>query len=1625
MSRPLRTAVKTIGAMAVCLAVLMALAIFVSRTAWFETYARSKVLSVIEDSTGGRAEMQSFVLHLTTLRAQATGLVVHGTEPAGDPPLFAVRSIIVELRLFGHGPFSRFLDLKSLRVDQPHVNVKVFPDGRTNIPTPKGSSSGGVEPKTVVDLLSHSIEIRDGVFQLLQQKLAFSIRGRDFRMSMAYNSGARRYDGEIAVNPLSLVSDERLPIDAHVTIPLALDSNHAQISNARIETRNSLCILNARLENLASPALTAGISAHLSLEDLKRGLNLAMYPGQGAPQFLDAAIGIRMDDKALQLQNSRLTLGRTYLEVSGNLQGPTGDGADVRGGVSLDEIAKLMRIPNDPRGVLNVSGKAGMKPLGGSADYVLAGNVRSSDISFQLGHSRVAGFRIDAPVRVEPKAIEVKGVKLVALGGEAILDARLEDFANLTLTGTLHGFETQSLASALLAKRSVYGASIGGTMEARGSLKSPAVGVRAQAALRLVPNGSGTPLSGQINLGYTSAAKILSLGSSFLELPYTRINLGGEIGPSRDTRVDIVTRNVSDLSPAIAMFSTIESPVMLKGGAGHITVSARSLLSEPQVAGNVSLTSLVIGQRSFDRLGADFKLSPSLASVENGAVAGKSVQARFSASLALHQWSPEPQDPVTVNATVVTADLADILTLAGQTQIPARGAASADVRISGTFGNPLGSAQFTALNGSLYDQPFDRLSAQADLSSGMVTLRSAHMTTDAAWLDAQGSFTHPQDDFETGQVQLHLNSNPISLSLIQPLQQQRPELAGTVTLNAALTGDVRKNAGRIEFVLSSVDGSLNAVGVRDKTGNYGNLTATAHTAGGEINTVVDSDLAGSRMHLTGRTRLGSDYATTADGSIQGLPLERVLAIVAPDEKNQHGLVSATAHVSGTLEDPQGRLSFELTKAVLFDEPVDRAAGAVDYNHDKVTIPEIQVSSSAGQIAMNGSIAHSGFDFANGRAEVHVSTRSLDLRRIQNVQRIKPGLAGVLTVTADAAADLQRQQGQFHVRPSRADFKGGLTGLQTNGHAMGNLTFQGETKGTMLSARLDSDIGKSAIHGTGRVNLTGDYQAEASLTFANVTYSGMRPFLSVDTSRSDFDASVEGQAHLTGPALRPDDLTGEVRLSRVELLNTRPSQATTAGRVVLQNQEPMVARLDHSLIRLSSAHLTGRSTDLSVTGSATFDQRRALDLAVRGSVDLKVANDVYPDLFSSGITTLDASIRGSFGSPAIQGKIDLKNASMSFADISNGLTNATGEILLNGNTATFRTFTAESGGGKVTITGSASYNNGQFLPSLRMTASHVRVRYSGASVKGSGVFTLSGTNERAGLAGNATIEQVAYNQQSDMGSILSQAFETTPREVLAAAAPEGLLANCHLNVGIKTAPDVRFRTTLAQDLAGTADLTLGGSLAQPGMTGRIDLTSGSMVFFGNTYTVNRGAITFYDASKIQPVIDLELQTTADSVQVVVGFSGPIDNLKMSYRSDPPLKFDEITALLTTGKTPDDATIAAHTPTAPSQTTAQMGESAVLGQAIANPAASRMQRVFGVTQLKVDPSFTSGGSLPGARVTLQQQVSGAITFTYTEDLQQANSEIIRVEWAFSPRWSAVATRDEYGIFGIDFVYKKQFR
>ena len=130
-----------------------------------------------------------------------------------------------------------------------------------------------------------------------------------------------------------------------------------------------------------------------------------------------------------------------------------------------------------------------------------------------------------------------------------------------------------------------------------------------------------------------------------------------------------------------------------------------------------------------------------------------------------------------------------------------------------------------------------------------------------------------------------------------------------------------------------------------------------------------------------------------------------------------------------------------------------------------------------------------------------------------------------------------------------------------------------------------------------------------------------------------------------------------------------------------------------------------------------------------------------------------------------------------------------------------------------------------------------------------------------------------------------------------------------------------------------------------------------------------------------------------------------------------------ALLATGRTPVNATVAGST--GGSQAFAQLGASALVGQAIAAPPPGRLQRFFGVSRIKVDPRLTGITGTPDARLTYEQQITPNILFTYVSDVTNTSTQLIRVEYDFNKTWGAILTKEENGYVGLDFAYKKRFK
>ena len=839
---------------------------------------------------------------------------------------------------------------------------------------------------------------------------------------------------------------------------------------------------------------------------------------------------------------------------------------------------------------------------------------------------------------------------------------------------------------------------------------------------------------------------------------------------------------------------------------------------------------------------------------------------------------------------------------------------------------------------------------------------------------------------------------------------------GALTFDGAVTGpledpriDGRLDLARFSYAGEPVDSLSAAVSVSPEQARLQNAAVTR--GAGRLQFELAVGLHGWRAK--------PDSTLAGSGTIRNASVAELLALAGQTDGLATGTIASTGQISGTLAAPQFRGSVEVVKGVFRGEPYDLFTATLTETGRDLQVASGEWIAGSKQVRLAGSFDHPLNRYDSGRLRFQIQTNTLPLDEIRTLNRMRPGIQGTVQATAAGTIDVlgPAVPERFRISELQADVTGG--GLQLTGQSLGDAHLTAQSEGRMLRTHLESSFANSVIRGDGEWRLEGDYPGTATIAFSRVDLAALRDWIAPSPSGSPyrFAGTAQGEVRLNGPALKPELIQAELRIPSLEI-----QPAPDATPFALRNSGPIVARMANGVFTVESARLTGPSTDLTIAGRVSLPQRNPLDLRLSGRIDLAILDTVSPGLKSSGAATVEASVRGPFNAPQLTGRLDLAGAAFNYADLPNGITNASGSILFAGDQATIQNLTGESGGGKIQLSGFAGYASRPAVFRLHLAASQVRVRYpEGVSTVTDLNLNLTGTSERSLLSGTVTIRRATVNLQSDFSSLLAR----SQGPVSTAPAATGFLAGLNYDVQIQTSPDIQFESALTQGVEASANLQVRGTAASPALLGRINITQGQVNFFGTRYSVSQGSISFLNPVRIEPVLNLDLETRARGIDVTLNVSGPLGKLNLTTRSDPPLQFSDIVMLLTTGQNPYTETARLGQQSSGGDPFQQSVGSALLGQVLTSPVSGRLERFFGISKLRVDPTLPGVEYNPLARLTLEQQVTPNLTFTYITYITSANPQVVSVEWALSKQWSAYALREENGQIGLQFFFKKQFK
>jgi translocation and assembly module TamB len=761
---------------------------------------------------------------------------------------------------------------------------------------------------------------------------------------------------------------------------------------------------------------------------------------------------------------------------------------------------------------------------------------------------------------------------------------------------------------------------------------------------------------------------------------------------------------------------------------------------------------------------------------------------------------------------------------------------------------------------------------------------------------------------------------------------------------------------------------------------------------GDASINVEGTLTGTSAHAKRPGSPNFDSASLLHGNIQiaELNVDEIASLLG-EKLPVSGTLSTQLTFDGPLHAANGSGWVQVERGSLYGEPLTKARAEGRITSQVLHLSSITLSNASGTVQGSGS-----YDLHARQFKVNAHADKLDISKVQRLQNQGAQLAGTLEFTVSGSGTVDDPL--LEVRASLAD-------LAVGGEQLGSINLVGHTANQTATYDLTSRLEAAELSAHGQTSLRGDNQTKATLNFSRLNIGDFLAMAHVNGLTGESD--LEGVVNLDGPLANPQQMRGEARIKDLK--------ANIAG-VHLHSEGGAHATMGNSRISLDPLHVTGEQTDLQIRGSVSLADKRQLDLAANGTINLKLIETIDPDVTASGTTTFRLEAHGPLNNPELSGRIDFANASLALEDLPNSLSQLSGTLEFNRNRLEVKSLTAMSGGGQLSVSGYLAYTHGIYAD-LALKGKSIRIRYpQGVSSAADINLQLQGPQSNLLLSGNVLITRFTVSPEIDLVALGAQ--NSKAQAIPPANAPSN---HVRLDVRVQSTPQLNFQNAYAK-LAGDVDLRLRGTIASPSLLGRISITEGNAIIAGTRYELQRGEITFTNPVRIQPSLDINASARVQDYDITLGVHGTLGQMTVSYRSDPPLPEADVVALLALGRTQDQQRLYTQQQ---EQLAASPVTDALLGGALNATMSSRVQKIFGVGSVKVDPNYLGVLGNSTTRITVVEQLGKYLTLTYATDVDTTAQQLIQADVAINRHVSLQVTRDESGVFSMVIKATRRFK
>jgi translocation and assembly module TamB len=843
----------------------------------FQTMVRTRLVTELENITGGRVELGSIHTTPFRLRVEVRGLTVHGKESRDDVPLAHVDRVVASVKIISI--LGAEFGFHSVLLDRPILHLIIYPDGTTNQPSPRLKEVSGKSAIEQLFRLSITrLEVRHGEVRWNNQSWPMDFEANDISADMTYSLLRRRYESNLLLGKIVTQWHDFRPLAWMLEAHFELAANNLVVTSLKATSGRSTLQAHGRLADFRRPEIEAAYNATIDLNEC-------------------AAIAHRseMHHGMLQAQGSG-TWSMDHFAATGKLFAKDFDWHDA-----------VLNLPN-----VTLESQYSVTPQQITATHIEARLLGG----FASGDAQIANW-------LEPATGGHK--RKLSQEAKGAVRLRLKDMSAAAVTAAL-------ATSAFPLQKANLAATANGTLELRwtGSTKNTEVEVAANLTAPSTPPPGAMPVNGNIHATYRFAGDELEIAELNASSRASEVHASGKLSSRGTLKVAGNTSNLAEWQRILAAAGDpLRIPAELHGRASF-TGTATGPVSDVSLQGNLQAEDFDYRMPAtartpeqnihWDLLTADSQVSRHGFAAHNATLRRGDATIHFDVSGALDRGHFTDHSAITARVAIENATATEIMSLAGY-NYPIQGTLNLRMQAAGSMADLHGGGHAELTNATIHGEPVRSLvsdvqfqKTQADFSNIQIEYGPASIAGAAGY------------DFSTRAFHFYLKGDGFDIARLPGVRRARLAITGKGAFVANGSGSLQTPVidAAVEVADLTLDGEP-----------YGAVSLKGTSRGTDLHLSGHTQSPQADLSLDGNIQLQGALPAVIDVKFNRLDIDALVRTYSRGHVTGHSAVAGTLHLQGPLLEPArlalavnlSDLHFDVENVKLHNEGPVRAAVA--------------------------------------------------------------------------------------------------------------------------------------------------------------------------------------------------------------------------------------------------------------------------------------------------------------------------------------------------------------------------------------------------------------------------------------------------------------------------------------------------------------------------------------------------------------------------------------------------------------------------------------------------------------------------------------------------------------------------